>query len=585
VGRLVSFLLLFVEVTACTQCGAGAPGHPDAGLTGDASVDAGLPRADAGDAEAPDASLLALVPMLTQRGDPGRTGANTAEMCLTPAVAPSLHLIATLHMDGQLYAQPLIVPGVNVGGTLRDLLVAASTANEVSAFDARSLSTTPVWTVGPEVLGTPAQVVRNVSGPLGILSTPVVDPSSNRLYVVARSCPTATALSGCTHTLHVLDMTTGQALDAVTIAASFTDDDGGVHTFDPDTQWNRPGLLLQNGRLYVAWGAGQSGQQHEEDILYWGQIMSFDTTNLHAPPRLLVDTRNTRGGGIWQAGAGVAGDGNAVFVTTGNGILDSPVTSPLNFPPTPIDQENSVVRWDDFADGGTGIANYYDDRPYMSDGNVFQYMETNDIDFSSGGPTIIPESNHLIAGSKAGILYLLDRQTMQQVQPPLSAFHQPPLAAGQSLYIYSWGGGPQVLGSPVVWRRNDAHDDALVFLWPRSDLLTRLEYLPAGSLTVQAASTDVAGGGGGMISLSANGTQDGTAVIWAVLGNDPAQGGEPAQVRAYDARTLTQVWSASAGGYAKFVCPVVSGGRLFVASWDATGCDVLVFGAPECGDP
>jgi hypothetical protein len=488
-------------------------------------------------------------------------------------------------MDGQLYAQPLIVTGVDVGDSTMDLLIAASTANEVSAFDVRSLSATPVWHAGPEMFGTPAKVVRNVNGPLGILSTPVVDRGSGRLYVVARSCPTATSLSGCTHTLHVLDVGSGQSLDAVTLTASFTDGEGVVQTFSPDTQWNRPGLLLQNGRLYVAWGAGQSGQQHEEDIVYYGQIMSLDILNLHAAPKLFVDTTHTRGGGIWQAGAGVAGDGSAVFVTTGNGILNESVTSPLDFPSTPIDQENSVVRWDDAADGGSGVLSYYDNRQYKSDGNVFQYMETNDIDFSSGGVGIIPQSDHVLAGSKAGILYLLDRQTLQQVQPPLSAFHQPALAAGQTLYIYSYAGGPQVLGAPVVWRRSDAHDDALIFVWPRSDLLTRLEYLPAGSLTVQATSTDVAGGGGGMLSLSANGAQDGTAVVWAVLGNSPAQGGEPAVVRAYDARTLTQVWSASAGGYAKFVCPVVSGGRLFVASWDATGSDVLVFGAPQCGDP
>jgi len=88
-----------------------------------------------------------------------------------------------------------------------------------------------------------------------------------------------------------------------------------------------------------------------------------------------------------------------------------------------------------------------------------------------------------------------------------------------------------------------------------------------------------------MLALSTDGLVEGSAVIWAILGSGSAQGGEAAVVAAYDPDTLTRIWSASAGGYAKFDCPIVSGGRLFVPSWDATGADVLVFGAPACGDP
>ena len=102
--------------------------------------------------------------VLTQHGDNARTGANLAETCLTPAIAPSMHQLATLHVDGQLYAQPLLVSGVDVGGSTRDLLLAASTANEVTAFDARTLSTTPVWQVGQVVQVLRGAAQRRVAG-------------------------------------------------------------------------------------------------------------------------------------------------------------------------------------------------------------------------------------------------------------------------------------------------------------------------------------------------------------------------------------------------------------------------------------
>jgi len=520
--------------------------------------------------------------VLTQHNDPARTGANTAETCLTQAVAPTLTQRAALHVDGLIFAQPLLFAGS------RYLAIVATSTNQLTAFDATTLSSTPVWQLGQETFGTPGNV-KPGPGPLGILSTPVIDPATSKLYLLARSCPSTTAVTGCPQAVHVVDAVSGKHLDSVTVSGGFTDADGGAHPFDPDTQMNRPGLLLQGGKLVVAWGVmtPQPGKTHEGDVVYHGTVMAFDTTNLHAPPIFYVDTPRGFGGGIWQSGGGVAGDGTSVYFNTGNSTRGPGVTpkAPTEFPATPLDQENSVVRLQ-WGSGTATPAWYYDPRPYHSDGNVFQYTNYYDYDLASSGLGLIPDSNELVAGSKGGIIYALDRTTMQSTQDPISAFHRKTLPAGQTLYIAN-DDGPEILGAPVIWRRKAGSvDDALVYWWPRNEFLTSLHYdHGTGAIEVAAVSADAAGAGGGALSFTSNGTTASSALLWASVSLGNGGGTEPAFVRAYDPLTLKMLWQGAVPGYPKFVCPTIAAGRVYMPSWPASGgSDLLVFGAPACGD-
>jgi hypothetical protein len=521
------------------------------------------------------------VSVVTQHNDNARTGVNPAETCLVPSVVPSLVQRASFHVDGLVFAQPLLLAGS------RYLLIVATSANQLAAFDLSTLSTTPVWQLGQETFGIPGTVEPG-PGPLGILSTPVIDPSTNRLYLVARSCASTTTTSGCPQTVHVIDATSGKHLDSVVAAGAFTDADGGVHPFDPDTQMNRPALLLQGGQLVAAWGVMTAlpGKRHEEDVVYHGIVMSFDVANLHAPPLFYVDTPNGCGAGIWQAGGGLAGDGQAVYFESGNltlGVGVSP-TTPLDFPATPRDQENSIVRlqW-----SGTlpVVGSYFDSRPYHSDGNVFQYTNRYDYDLSSSGAALVPDSNLIVAGSKGGIVYTVDRTTMQQTQTPISAFHRQALPAGQTLYIAANDAGPEMLGSPVVWRRTAGTDDALIYFWPRSEYLTSLRYQHSNNTTsVATTSADTAGPGGGFLSLTWNGATPSSAVLWAAVSLGNGSGTEASFIRAYDPQTLQRLWQGAVPGYAKFGVPTIAAGRVFVPSWSSSGgSNVVVYATPSCG--
>lgn len=496
------------------------------------------------------------VDVLTQHNDALRTGANLHEGCLRPENVARLRERRRFRVQGQVYAQPLIANGS---------LVVATTENEVASFDLDAAEPTRRWTVGQEVFGTPATVVRNVNGPLGILSTPAIDLEGDRLFVVARRCPSRTALLGCSHSVYALRLSTGEVLDRADVAPP---------GFLPDWQWNRPGLLLQKGLLYVAWGAGQSGNEHEEEMPYHGWMMAFRADDLKAPPIVHSTTPHGRAGGIWQCGAGVLGDGDAVFVTTGNSVRDSVITKPNDFPDKPVDDENSTIRLRFDENGIAERVGYYDPRPYKADGNVFQYMERWDIDFSSAGPALIPGTDDIVVGSKSGIMYLLDRKTLAALQPPLSAFTDPPMQAGESLYIYYYGDGPHVVGAPVVWGDS-------VYAWARSDRLAKFHHdRAARTLVVEAKGTDKSGPGGGILSLSADGAKDGT--IFAVLAAS-ASGGAPAELAAYDAVTLEKKWSVTQLRYAKFVAPTVSGGHVFLPTWNTDGTsDVIDYGLRTC---
>ena len=73
---------------------------------------------------------------------------------------------------------------------------------------------------------------------------------------------------------------------------------GGVITFDPTYHLQRPGLLLLNGVVYIAFGAvGDIGPYH-------GWLMGYDATTLQQVA-LLNLTPDGKDGGVWSAGYGL----------------------------------------------------------------------------------------------------------------------------------------------------------------------------------------------------------------------------------------------------------------------------------------
>ncbi len=137
--------------------------------------------------------------VLTYHNDTSRTGANLNETTLTPqnVNASDFGKLFRYDLDGQVYAQPLVVSNLKIDGTVHNVLFVATENDSVHALDANNS------TAGPHHNGVlladqlhqpgerhhtlvPSQDVQNngISPMYGITATPVIDRATKTIYVV-----------------------------------------------------------------------------------------------------------------------------------------------------------------------------------------------------------------------------------------------------------------------------------------------------------------------------------------------------------------------------------------------------------------
>ena len=228
---------------------------------------------------------LAQVSVLTANGDNNRTNANLHESHLKPQnVRPgSFGKLGSFPADGQIYAQPLYVNNlVFPDGVAHNVLFIATMHNTVYAYDADVPSAAGLlWQVN---LGQPFPTAlwnapyTDISPEVGILGTGAIDLGASVLYVVAETLQNGAAM----FSLHALDLLTGAermngpVAIAAQVSGSGAGSVGGVIQFDPGQHLQRPGLLLSNGAVYVAFGS------HMDQSPWHGWVMSYDASDLTA---------------------------------------------------------------------------------------------------------------------------------------------------------------------------------------------------------------------------------------------------------------------------------------------------------------
>ncbi len=236
-------------------------------------------------------------------------------------------------MDGAIYGQPLYASNVSVPGVgLRNIVFVCTMHNSVYAFDADNPAASAYWYVslGPSVPNVSTGNL-NIYAEIGILSAPVIDPSTGTLYVTAHTILNSSQTMAVQ--LHALDITTGSEkfFGPVTVQASIAGTGGdsvnGVvpltyTTSQGITQIQRPGLaLVSNGAgnaVYLAFGG------YTNDLPPWhGWLIGYDAANLQATPAVYNTSPNGEGAAIWHSGTGPSADsaGN-IYVVTGNGDFD-----------------------------------------------------------------------------------------------------------------------------------------------------------------------------------------------------------------------------------------------------------------------
>jgi outer membrane protein assembly factor BamB len=499
--------------------------------------------------------------VVTYHNDMARTGQNLNETVLTPSnVGPSsFGKRFTLLVDGVIDAQPLYLSGVSIPGRgIYNVVYAVTENDSVYAFDADRGAL--LWQVS--VLGsdeTPADThnCNQIRPQIGITSTPVIDRSSGpngTIYVVAMSKDA----SGYYQRIHALDVSNGQEEfgGPTTIRAKYPGlgdhSHGGYVVFDPRQYAERQGLLLLNHVIYTAWTS------HCDYRPYTGWVIGYDENTLKQTSVLNV-TPNGDGGSIWQSGAGMASDGNAIYLLDANGTFDTKLNK-KGFP-FKGDYGNAFVK---LSPTGTRLAV----ADYFADYNTVKESE-NDIDLGSGGPLILPPQKdgagkfHALAigAGKNQDIYIVDRNNMGKFNPNNDdAIYQEIDGA--------LGGG--------LWSM-PAYYNGAVYFGPVGNKLLKFRLTDAKlSTSAVSNSTTSFTYPGTTPSISADGSRNG--IVWAIEHSDPQD-----VLHAYDstdlAKELYNSNQASRGrdhfGVAShFGTPMIANGMVFVGTAD----NVTVFG-------
>ena len=519
-------------------------------------------------------SVHAQVMVLTQHNNLAHTGANLEETILNVANVNTnqFGLLYSRPVDDQMYAQPLLMTNVDIPGRgIHNLVIVATVNDSVYAFDADdSTVTAPYWTnsfINPPSVVPPANTdlsalgacggnYNDFSGNMGIVSTPVIDPVTGTIYLVAR-----TKESGSTFVqrLHALDIRTGQerANSPVVITATYPGNGagnvGGVITFDPARQNQRAGLSLVNGVVYIAWAS------HCDLGPYHGWVMGYDATSL---TRVVVynNTPNGSNAGIWMSGEGISADQNGnLYLSTGNGSVGY-----NGNPRDTINRGESILKLTR-SGGNLNVTSWF--TPYN-----YQALENGDIDLGSSGVLLIPGTTLAFSGGKQGVGYLVNWDTMGGL-----SFSSADTNVLQSITLTS----DQLHGGMVWW---DGPDASCGYIWPASVFLQQYKFdrttnkfiLPA---LAQSPSSAPGGQPGGILALTANGTNAGSGIIWAShqLTGNANQSVRPGILHAYDAQNVSrELWSSeqnsardSVGNFAKFVAPTVANGKVYLATFSS----------------
>lgn len=468
-------------------------------------------------------------------------------------------------VDGQIYAQPLYVPNLTIGGTAHNVVFVATENDSVYAFDADQTSAVaPLWHtnyLSSKIISpTNLDVNCNDMKPLnGLSGTPVIDTSTNTMYVVVLTEDITNAQPGTfTYKLHAIDITTGQDKTGspVTIKASVpgtgVGGNGSTVTFDPAHQRQRAGLLFSQGKVYVGFGSICDNNPYHG----WIMSYSYDGTafqQLH----VFNSTPNGTRGGYWGGGGALTADsaGN-IYGVSGNGSFNG--TS-------------------DFGDSFIKLSPDLKELDYFSPFNQV-CLDQEDADLGSGGPLLIPGQNRMIGAGKEGRIYVVDTNNMGKYTNPFSGttFCQNQQGSTTIDKIVQELPSRTINGlftSGAYFQT--ASGQQFVYYAGSNDAMKAFAF-SGGMLSSSPFSVgaDTYSFTGGNPTVSSNNGAAGTGIVWA-LAPQPraADGSQTAVLFAYDALTMTKIYSTQMnasrddlGSYVKFSAPTVANGEVFVGT-------------------
>src|SRR5216684_2312271 len=451
-------------------------------------------------------------------------------------------------VDGQVYAEPLFLPNLSIGGSTHNVVFVATENDSVYAFDADATSAgAPLWKTsllpgGATAVPNGAVSCGDLVPVIGITGTPVIDPSTGTLFVVSYDDEGVNLV----YRLHALNVLTGaDKWPAIVISGSApgtgVGSSGGTVSVNPATNRQRVALLLENGQVYVAFSSFcDIGAYHGWILGYSYSTTAFTHASTHAV------TPNGNDGGIWTgSGGGIAGDpsGNVYYIS-GNGTFDASTGGP--------DYGDSFVR----LNGSLQVQDYF--TPYNQ-----LCLAQGDVDLGAGGPLLIPGANVLISGGKEGRPYVINTTNMGKYTADPHLVCGGTDSSSTTIDKVQQELPPGTVGSlfstPTLWTSSTGQQDVY---FTQSNGPTRAFSFSGGKLS--AAATSSSSGNGGDPVVSSNGTTAGTGIVW-----DQDYGGE---LHALNPTNLAvEYWNSGMNssrdglpGEVKYATPTVANGEVFV---------------------
>ena len=540
-------------------------------------------------------------------------------------------------VDGDIYAQPLYLSNLTITYT-RNVVYVATEHNSVYAFDADDPNaSTPLWQVN---LGTSGKNVTNDYGTrngapyhdiqkeVGITSTPVIDTNTGTMYVVNFACVSNDQVTPPTpcptdanppapriyhHYLHALDVRTGAEKfgGPVEIDGSVSGNGAGsvvitdsvsplvTHTivpFNSQQELQRPGLVLNNSNLYIAFGSlAGTNPYHGWLMVYNPQTLAqtgiWNTTPTSGSANPGVSDADAEGG-IWESGQAPASDSSGnLYVSTGNGTFDASTNPDPDFKQR--NYADSLIKLD--------TSNHDINPVSWFSPNCQLYLQAADLDQGSGGTIVIPGTKLLIGAGKIGNLYVLNQDELGGFTPgsgnPSANTHDCTDTAELSHLAdridNAIVGG--AFASPAFWK---APEGKRLYYWGTQDRLKAFQM----NSTTTFNHTPVATGDtnfdqdtmpGATLTVSANGSTADTGIVWAMhsINGSANTNTQPGILRAYNAETLAEIWDSELnaahdainigdGGsnpanYGKFNEVTVANGKVYVPTLAPGGTDNL----------
>lgn len=471
-----------------------------------------------------------LAGVFTYHNNLSRDGVNSQEYALNTSTvkAATFGKRFACAIDASAYAQPLWVANVAIGGGIHNVLIAATVHDTVYAFDADVSPCKTYWS--QSLLASGETWVNNtdvgrstdLAPDIGIVGTPVIDPTTNTIYVVSKSKNGA----AIHQRLHALSLIDGSEKFNGPQEIAFTSN--GI-SFSPLSQNQRAGLALLNGVVYIAYAS------HGDVPTYYGWILGYNAATL-AQVAVFNDDPGVGFGGIWMSGGAPSADSsNNLYVITGNGDFDGVTLFGDSFLKlsTPALTVSSFFAPSDQA-----------------------MLNSTDIDMGSGGATLLidqpsgPVKHLVIGGGKEGTLFLLNRDSLGGN------------TSNDAGAVQSFSVGNRIFSTPAFWQNT-------LYLAPITDHLKTYAFnTSTGKFTTDPASlsSGTFGFPGSTPSISSQGTSNG--IVWAT-----ERGTGPSVLHAYDATNLgTELWNSAnssadqAGQAVKFTVPTVANGKVYVGT-------------------